>query len=58
MGGDDNKEIYDNLIIMATSLSYDEFYHEIGEPNQEYEKTYHYKNAIFLKKKATQARGN
>ena len=36
--GDNNKEIYDNLIFMFPDLSYGEFYDEVGN---------HYKNAIF-----------
>ncbi len=46
--GDNNKEIYDNLIFMFPDLSYDKFYDEVGNPKEEYEKVYHYKNAIFL----------
>lgn len=45
--GDDNKEIYDNLIFIMPSLSYEEFYDEIGSPKAEYEKVHNYKNAIF-----------
>lgn len=45
--GNDNKEIYDNLILMFPLLSYDEFYNEVGNPNEEYEKVYNYKNAVF-----------
>lgn len=45
--GDTNKEIYDNLIFLLPPISYDEFYHEIGAPKDEYEKSYHYKSAIF-----------
>lgn len=45
--GDENKEIYDNLIFMFPTLSYDEFYDVVGSPKEEYEKVYHYKNAIF-----------
>ena len=45
--GKDNKEIYDNLIFLISPLSYEEFYHEIGNPKEEYEKVYNYKNAIF-----------
>ncbi len=45
--GDNNKEIYDNLIFMFPALSYDEFYNEIGKPKEEYEKVSHYKNAVF-----------
>ena len=45
--GDNNKEIYDNLIFMFSPLSYDEFLDEVGKHKEEYEKVYHYKNAIF-----------
>lgn len=45
--GDDDKEIYDNLIFMFPSLSYDKFCNEIGAPKEEFEKVYHYKNAVF-----------
>lgn len=45
--GDNNKEIYDNLIFMLPSLSYDELYGEIGSPKEEYEKISNYKNAVF-----------
>lgn len=45
--GDDNKEIYDNLIFLMPPLSYEEFYHVIGSPKEDYEKVYNYNNAIF-----------
>lgn len=45
--GDDNKEIYDNLIFIMPPLSYEEFYAEIGEPKEEYEKVYNCENFIF-----------
>ena len=45
--GDGNKEIYDNLIFMFPSISYDKFYEEVGNLKEEYEKASHYKNAIF-----------
>lgn len=45
--GDDNKEIYDNLIFIMPPLSYEEFYDAIGNPKAEYEKVHNYKNAIF-----------
>lgn len=45
--GNDKKEIYDNLIFLMPSLSYEEFYDEIGNPKAEYEKVYHYKNTVF-----------
>lgn len=45
--GDDNKDIYDNLIFMFPPLSYNEFYNKVGSPKEEYEKVYNYKNAVF-----------
>lgn len=45
--GEDNKEIYDNLIFIMPPLSYGEVYDEIGNPKAEYEKVHNYKNAIF-----------
>lgn len=45
--GNDNKEIYDNLIFIMPSLSYEEFYDEIGSPKAEYEKVHNYKKVIF-----------
>lgn len=45
--GDDNKEIYDNLIFIMPPLSCEEVYDEIGNPKAEYEKVYSYKNVIF-----------
>lgn len=45
--GDDNKEIYDNLIFIMPPLSYEEFYDEIGNPKEEYEKVHPYKNIVF-----------
>ncbi|ADL05673.1 DUF1697 domain-containing protein [Lacrimispora saccharolytica] len=45
--GDDNKDIYDNLIFMFPPLSYNEFYNKVGNPKEEYEKVYNYKNAVF-----------
>ena len=45
--GDDNKEIYDNLIFIMPPLFYQDIYDEIGEPKVEYETVYNYKNAIF-----------
>ena len=45
--GNDNKEVYDNLIFIMPPLSYEEIYSEIGNPKAEYEKVYYYKNAIF-----------
>ena len=45
--GDDNQEIYDNIIFPLPSLSYEEFYHEMGNPKKEYENVHNYKNAVF-----------
>lgn len=45
--GDDNKEIYDNLIFIIPPLSFEEIYEEIGNPIAEYEKVQNYKNVIF-----------
>ncbi|MCF2553827.1 DUF1697 domain-containing protein [Faecalicatena contorta] len=45
--GDDNKEIYDNLIFIMPPLSYEEVYDELGDPKAEYEQVHNYKNAIF-----------
>ncbi len=45
--GDSSKEIYDNLIFMFPTISYDRFYNEVGNPKEAYEKIYHYKNVIF-----------
>ena len=35
------------LIFMFPDISYDSFYNEVGNPKEEYEKIYHYKNVIF-----------
>lgn len=45
--GDDNKEIYDNLIFIMPPLSYEEFYDAVGDPKEEYEKVSPYKNVVF-----------
>lgn len=45
--GEDNKEIYDNLVFMFPSLSYDEFFDEVGCLKEEYEKAQNYNNAVF-----------
>ncbi|MDD3140287.1 MAG: DUF1697 domain-containing protein [Lachnospiraceae bacterium] len=45
--GNDNKEIYDNIIFFMPPLSYVEFYAEIGNPKAEYEKVHNYKNIVF-----------
>ena len=45
--GTADKEIYDNLIFLFSSLSYEEFCKEVGNPRDEYEKVCYYKNVIF-----------
>ncbi len=45
--GNDNTEIYDNLIFMLPPLTYKEFSEQIGNPKEEYEKVHHYKDVIF-----------
>lgn len=45
--GNDNKEIYDNLIFIIPPSTYDEIFAVIGEPNEAYEKNHHYENAVF-----------
>ncbi|MEG0377620.1 MAG: DUF1697 domain-containing protein [Eubacterium sp.] len=45
--GDDNKDIYDNLIFVMPPVTYEEVFKVIGEPKKEYEKISSYKNAIF-----------
>lgn len=45
--GNSDKEIYDNLIFMSELLSYEEFYNEVGNPKEEYEKISNYKNVVF-----------
>ncbi len=45
--GDDNKEVYDNLIFVIPPLSCVDVCDEIGDPKSEYEKIYTYKDAIF-----------
>lgn len=45
--GNENKEIYDNLIFMLPPLTYEELYSKIGEPKAEYEQVESYKNVVF-----------
>ena len=45
--GDDNKEIYDNLIFVIPPTRISEVYREMGSPKIELEKTADYKEAIF-----------
>ena len=45
--GDNNQEIYDNIIFLIPPLSYKEFYDKMGIPKAEYEKVQNYKNVVF-----------
>ena len=45
--GDDNKEIYDNLIFIIPPATYNDIYQAIGEPKDGLEKIEAYKNVIF-----------
>lgn len=45
--GNDNKEIYDNLIFVIPPATFSDVYNELGEPEKELEKVKHYKGAIF-----------
>lgn len=45
--GNENKEIYDNLIFIMPPATFAEVYREIGEPKEGLEKTKDYKEAIF-----------
>ena len=45
--GNDNKEIYDNLIFIMPPAKFSDVYNDIGEPNKELEKIAGYKEVIF-----------
>lgn len=45
--GDDNKEIYDNLIFIIPPAKFSDVYSEIGEPKKELERIKDYKEVIF-----------
>lgn len=45
--GNENKEIYDNLIFIMPPATFADIYSEIGEPKEELEKIKDYKEAIF-----------
>ena len=45
--GNDNKEIYDNLIFIMPPAEFSDVYDEIGEPKKELEKIADYKDVIF-----------
>lgn len=44
--GNEDKDIYDNLILMI-SLTYEELYRVIGDPNEEYENVQPHKHGVF-----------
>lgn len=45
--GNDDKEIYDNLIFIMPPVTFSDVFNEIGEPKEELEKIQDYKEAIF-----------
>ncbi len=45
--GNENKDIYDNLIFIIPPAAFDEVFRELGEPKEESEKIKNYKQAIF-----------
>ena len=45
--GNEDKEIYDNLIFIIPPTTFTDIFNKIGEPKHELEKIKNYKNAIF-----------
>lgn len=45
--GNENKEIYDNLIFIIPPVTFPEVFNEIGEPKEELEKIKDYKDVVF-----------
>lgn len=45
--GSENKEIYDNLILIIPPVTFDEVFNKIGEPKKELEKIENYKDVVF-----------
>ncbi|WP_252255151.1 DUF1697 domain-containing protein [Clostridium sp. ZBS12] len=45
--GNENKEIYDNLIFIMLPTTFTDIFSEIGEPKEEFEKIKNYKKAVF-----------
>ena len=45
--GNDNKEIYDNLIFIIPPITFDDIYEKIGQPKRGLEKIQNYKKVIF-----------
>lgn len=45
--GNSSKEMYDNLIVLFPSLTYDEVIADLGAPHAAYEQVAHFENTIF-----------
>ncbi|MGN0460978.1 MAG: DUF1697 domain-containing protein [Ruminococcus sp.] len=45
--GNENQEIYDNLILIMPPATFADVFNEIGEPKEEFEKIMDYKEVIF-----------
>lgn len=45
--GDENKEIYDNIIFIIPPTTFAEVFNEIGDPKEEFEKIKNYENVVF-----------
>ena len=45
--GNENKDIYDNLIFIMPPATFKEVFTKIGEPEADYEKIENYKNTVF-----------
>ncbi|WP_238917429.1 DUF1697 domain-containing protein [Clostridium sp. YIM B02555] len=45
--GNEDKEIYDNLIFIMLPATFTDIFSEIGEPKEEFEKIKNYKKAVF-----------
>ncbi|AGF57236.1 uncharacterized protein (DUF1697 family) [Clostridium saccharoperbutylacetonicum] len=45
--GNEDKEIYDNLIFIMLPATFTDVFSEIGEPKEEFEKIKNYKKAVF-----------
>ncbi len=45
--GNDNKEIYDNIIFIMPPVTFEEVYESLGEPSSKLEQIKNYKNTVF-----------
>lgn len=45
--GNDNKEIYDNIIFIMPPVTFEEVYESLGEPSNKLEQIMNYRNTIF-----------